>query len=336
MKICIAKETAPLEERVIIRPQEVLELTRSGHEVIVEKSAGIGVNFTDQDYEGAGARVVEDRLALYRDAELLVKLKAPSADEFGMLGKNILLSMLHYQQNPVYLYHLGKNDVIAIALELIKNLAGERMIDATDITAEAGVLYATRHLKKIVSETNVLILGYGRVGSGAISICNKLGMNVKILRKEEYRHIKRFLTGKDILINTIAWPVAEKKGQYLIRRDMLKLMNMGAIVLDLSVDFPSPIETCKPTTLSNPWYVEEGVIHIGIYGYPGLVPVSCTERYSRQILPIVKMVADNHGVKGLSTRSSLGKFIAKAVVIPGKRGWEKYAPQDISQQSLIE
>jgi alanine dehydrogenase len=161
-------------------------------------------------------------------------------------------------------------------------------------------------------------------------------MSVKILRREEYRHTKHFLEGKDILINAIAWPASERKDQqYVVRRDMLKLMNRGAIILDLSVDFPSPIETCKPTTLSNPWYLEEGVIHISIYGYPGLVPVSCTERYSKQVLPIVLTVADS-GLKGLSGKGELGKYISKAIVDPKKKDWEKYEPAEQPPRSLIE
>jgi alanine dehydrogenase len=337
MRICVAKETAPLEERVIVRPQEVAELVRRGHTVMVEKHAGAGVHLFDKDYEEAGALVVEDKLTLYREAEMLVKLKAPSPDEFGLLENNILFSMLHHQQNPVHLYYLGRRGAVAVEMESIKNCAGERLVDATDMTGEAGVLYATRHLKKIPSEVNALILGYGRVGSGAIRMCNILGMHVKILRKEEYPHIQHFVQGRDLLINAIAWPEEERREQkHLVTREMLRSMNPDGVVLDLAVDFPSPIETSAPTSLSNPWYREEDIVHIAIYGYPGLVPVSSTKRYSQQVLPMLLLIADNQGLANLEDHGVLGHALSRAVVDPAAHDWERYTPVETPSGSLIE
>jgi alanine dehydrogenase len=337
MKISVAKETAPLEERVILRPHEVREIVRRGHSVVVEKHAGAGVHFSDQDYQDAGATIVEDRLAVYRDTDLLVKLKAPTPEEFGLLGANILFSMLHHEQNPVHLYHLGRNGVVGVEIESIKNEAGERIVDATDMTGEAGILYAVRHLKKTPSEVNALILGYGRVGSGAIRMCSMLGMQIKILRKSEYPHVEHFLQGRDLVVNAIAWPEEDREGhKHLITREMLKLMEPGGVLLDLAVDFPSPVETSRPTSLSNPWYVEDGIVHIAIYGYPGLVPVSCTRRYSTQILPVILLIADNGGLAGLSSRGDLGQAISRAVVDPSLLDWASFVPGDVSAGSHIE
>lgn len=337
MRISVAKETAPLEERVILRPQEVAEIVRQGHTVMVEKCAGVGVHFLDKDYENAGALVVEDRLKLYREAEMLVKLKVPSPEEFGLLGRNILFSMLHHQQNPVHLYHLGRNDVAGVEMESIKNAAGERLVDATDMTGEAGVIYALRHLKKIPSETSALVLGYGRVGSSAIKMCNILGIQTKLLRKAEYPHVEHFIKGRDLVINAIAWPEDEQQGhKFVVRREMLKLMNPGGVVLDLAVDFPSPIETSMPTNLSNPWYVESGIIHIAIYGYPGLVPISSTKRYSTQILPAILLIAGNNGLSGLESFGDLGVALSKAVVDPHRQDWARHAPRDVLVGSRIE
>lgn len=337
MRISVAREAAPLEERVILRPQEVAEIVASGHSVCVEKSAGIGVHFSDQDYEEAGATVVEDRLSVFRDADMLVKLKAPTPDEFGLLGSNLLFSMLHHQQNPLHLYYLGRNNLVGVEMESIKNEANERIIDGTDMTGECGVLYALRHLKKMPSEVNVLVLGYGRVGSSAIRTCNMLGMHVKILRKEEFGNIRHFLKGRDLVINAIAWPTEQRAEQrYLVTREMLHLLNPGAVILDLSVDFPSPIETSRPTTLSNPWYIEEGAVHVAIYGYPGLVPISSTARYSRQILPAVLLIANNNGLTGIEFCGDLGLAISKAVVNPQFFDWQQCAPRELPVGSLIE
>lgn len=337
MRISIAKETAPLEERVILRPQEVREIVRHGHTVLVEKNAGLGVHFSDADYEEVGGLVVEDRMSLYRDADMVVKLKAPTPEEFGMLHRNILFSMLHHQQNSIHLYYLGRNCTMGVEMESIKNAAGERIIDGTDMTGEAGVLYATRHLKKIPAETHALVLGYGRVGSAAIRTCNMLGMPTKILRKEEYPHVEHFVTGKDLIVNAIAWPETERhEHRYLITREMLRLMSPGGVILDLAVDFPSPVETSKPTSLSNPWFIEDGIVHIAIYGYPGLVPISSTNRYSQQILPSILTIAENDGLSGLEKYGDLGIALSKAVVDPNKHDWDHFGPRDLEVSSLIE
>src|SRR5690606_17694373 len=127
-----------------------------------------------------------------------------------LMNGNMLFSMLHHEQNPEYVYELGKRGGVAVGMESLKNVAGERLVDATDITGEVGVLYACQHLRVMPQEAKVLVLGYGRVGSGAISMASKLGMDVKILRKSEYAHLPHFLKGTDLLINAISWPAEER------------------------------------------------------------------------------------------------------------------------------
>jgi alanine dehydrogenase len=98
---------------------------------------------------------------------------------------------------------------------------------------------------------------------------------------------------------------------------MLKKLNPGAVVLDLSVDYPNPIETCKPTTLTKPWFKQDNIFYISIYGYPGLVPISSVNRYSKQILPLVLEITNNNGIEGIE-KSELGKNIKNAVINPDK------------------
>ncbi len=329
MRISIAKETNQGETRVIMLPNEVHKLVEQGHEVFVEKNAGLQIFIYDKDYENSGAKILEDRKKLFGESDLIVKLKAPTEIEFNLLNNNLLFSMLHHEQNPLYVYLLGKNKCKAIEIESIFNDAKERLVDATDITGEVGVLYAAQHLKKMPQDSEVLMLGYGRVGSGAIKMCNKLDMNLKILRKEEYPNIKHFLKNKDLLINAISWAKEEReKKNYLVKKEMINLMSSGAVILDLAVDFPNPIETCRPTSLNNPYYIEKGKIHIGIYGYPGLVPISSSKRYSKQILPLVLEIANNKGLENICKRGELGKHISKAVVNPEKMDWNKFKPRE--------
>ena len=162
------------------------------------------------------------------------------------------------------------------------------------------MLYGFNLALKSPGECKILVLGYGQVASGAISVASKLGAQVKILRKSGYKDIKYHLKGKDILVNGITWPQYHRdKKDYVVTKKMLKLLNPGAIVVDISADFPNPIETCRPTYLNDPWYEIDGIKHICIYGYPALVPVTSSQKYSRQLLPLILDIAEN-GVKKMS------------------------------------
>ena len=336
MKISVVKETAPGESRVLVLPKEVSKIVEAGNEVCVEKNAGLKIFIYDRDYEEAGAKILTNRAELFEESDLVIKLKAPTIPEFNLLKKNILFSMLHHEQNPIYVYHLGRKKAKAIEIESIINDAGERFIDATDITGEAGVLYAIQHLKKTPQDSKALVLGYGRVGSGAINMCNKLGMNIKILRKGEYNSIDHFIKKKDLLINAIAWPKEERENKkHLVTKEMVDLMNPNGVILDLAVDFPNPIETCRPTTLSNPYYIERGKTHIGIYGYPGLVPISSSQRYSKQALPLILNITNNGGLEKIHEKDELGKYISRAIVDPEKKNWETLKPKEF-ESSFIE
>ena len=314
MIIGILKETNKNEKRVALRPLHVKKLVKAGHRVYVETKAGLGVSFSDDDYKKMGAQIKSTQ-EVYEKSDMLLKLRSPTDSEFKKIKNKILFSMLHATQNPKRIKMIQSKGIKGIEMESVKNDFGERYVDATDITGEIGVLYATQFLQKVPEECEVLVLGYGRVGSGAIKMCDRLGMNVKILRKSEYKHIAHFMEGKDILINAIAWPEEErKKKAYIVTRDMLKNLNRGGIILDLSVDYPNPIETCKPTTLTQPWFKLDGIIHMSIYGYPGLVPVSSVNRYSKQIFPLILAIANNNGTEGLEKKSDMGKDIVNAIV----------------------
>lgn len=293
MDIGIAKEIAAkgLEKRAILLPREVKRIVKTGHEVFVEKGLGERIYVPDGAYRQAGARMVSIRRNIF-NKPIVVKLKPPLPQEFKLLKNNLLFCMLHVQQNHGYVRALRKRNVKAIAMEMLRNSAGERLIHCTDIAGEQGMLMAFHLAVKSPSDCNVLVLGYGAISSGALKVAYGLGAKVKILRKQEYCCIRHFIRDKDIIVNGIQWPREKKeKREYLITRDMLSLLNRGAIILDLSVDYPNPIETCRPSRLNSPVYVVAGIRHISIYGYPGLAPVSSARRYSRQVLPILLKIA---------------------------------------------
>ncbi|MDP7081269.1 MAG: hypothetical protein QF415_15340 [Candidatus Undinarchaeales archaeon] len=301
MKIGIPKETIANDPRVAILPEDVERIIAAGHELFVEKDAGREIGIAVEDYERAGATIVPGPARIF-DKELVVKLKAPTEKEFGMMKGNRLFCMLHTAQNPHAVELMRENGILGIAMEEVKDDAGGRFVDATDMTGEQGMLYAFSEHGRSPSECNVMFLGYGRVGTAAIRIASQLGASVKILRKADCPNLAYFLRGTDIVVNAMSWPEEKRRNkEYVITKDMLHHMNRGAIVLDLSVDFPGPIETCRPTSLDDPFYfvsvrdehgTERRIKHICIYGYPGLAPLSCVERYSKQITPLLLEIAN--------------------------------------------
>jgi len=312
MNIGIAREVAARgkETRAILLPREVKRLVEERHKVLVEKGLGIRMCIKDSEYREAGAMVTKDRTKIFKQ-DIVVKLKPPLPEEFKLMKKNILFSMLHAEQNPKYVKMLKKSGAKAIAMELINNGAGERLVQCTDIAGEQGMIMAFHLAKKSPKDCKVLVLGYGAISSGALKIAFSLGSKVKILKKREFKYIRHFLRSADIVVNGITWPKEKRDNkEYIITRNMLKLMSRGGVVLDLSVDFPNPIQSCRPTLIDHPTYVVDGITHISIFGYPALAPFSSAMRYSRQVLPLLLKIARSRGI------DRLPYYLKKAVIDP--------------------
>jgi len=293
MNIGIAKEIGArdLEHRAILLPKEVNKLIEAGHHVFVERGLGEGIYKSDAEYKQAGAKIIANRKYVFNKS-ILVKLKPPLPQEFKLLKNNILFSMLHAGQNPHYIEALKKRNVKAVAMEMVRNRRGERLIQCSDMSGEQGMIYAFYLAEKSPRDCTVLVLGYGSIASGALNVAFSLGAKVKILRKQEYAYIEKFIKDKDIVVNGIQWPREKReKKEYLITRDMFSLLNKGAVILDLSVDYPNPIELCHPSSLNKPVYIIEGIKCISIYGYPRLAPLSSSAQYSKQVLPLLLKIA---------------------------------------------
>ncbi len=293
MEIAIVKEIAAhgRETRPILLPREVKRLADEGHHVFVEKGLGARIFIPDSEYESHGATLTANRKELFRK-DIAVKLKPPLPQEFRLLRNNLLFCMLHAEQNPQYVRMLAMAKAKAIAMELIKNRADVRLITCCEMAGEQGMIMALHLAKKSPADCNVLVLGYGSIATGSLKVAFSLGAKVRILRKSEYRYIRNFLRNQDIVVNAICWPKEKRDDKvYLITRDMLCLLNKGAVVLDLSVDYPSPIESCRPTLIDRPTYIVDDITHISIFGYPGLAPISSATQYSHQVLPILLKIA---------------------------------------------
>lgn len=310
MEIGIIKERGGggCDRRVILMPEEVSKLVRAGHAVFVETGAGVGIHVTDEQFHRAGATIVQQPSeAIGRD--MIVKLKALSAEEAAMMKPGgVALAMIHQEQSPENAIAIAKAGGVAVAMESICNEFGERDVDCTDMTGEQAMIFAFHLFDKVPWDCSVLVMGYGRVSTGAITIASKLGAKVRILRKCQYSRVDHFLKNVDILVNGITWPKEKRENkEYVVTRSMLSLMNRPGMIIDLSVDYPNPVETSRPTDMKEPTYEVDGIVHMGIYGYPALVSYSSSERYSGQLLPIILEIAQ----KGLD---HAGQHIRNAVI----------------------
>ena len=298
------------EIRVIFLPKEVARIAEEGHTVLAEKGLGERLGVKDKAYQEAGAAITRDRSRVFKQ-DIVVKLKPPLPQEFALMRNNILFSMLHAEQNPKYVRMLKKAGARAVAMELIRNRAGVRLVQCTDISGEQGMIMAYHLAKKSPKHCKTLVLGYGAVSSGALKVAYSLGAQVKILRKSEFPYVRHFIRNADIVVNGIAWPKEKRdRREYLIPRDMLKLMARHGIILDLSVDYPNIIESCHPTLIDKPTYVVDGITHISIFGYPGLVPISSSQRYSKQTVSLLLKIAAAKRVERFP------RYLKKAVIDP--------------------
>ncbi len=306
MEIGICKENRSGEKRVILLPEQLKTIALQ-HKVFVEKGAGEGIGVSDRQYQGVGAGITDSK-TIYA-CPLVVRLKEPKEDELAMMKPGAtIFSMMHLPGNADLGKMLKKYKITAIAMEEIKDSLGKLKIEALH---QSGYLAMEKGFELWGGDPTkclVKIMGYGNVASGAIQCAARKFARVIILHKKDFQNLSEHIPDTDILVNAINWPKRLRGKELLIRRKSLKLFKKGAVLLDL-ISNPagqSPIETMHPTTLDNISYIVDGVIHASCWAWPGLDPVNISKRYSIQVAPILKDIADN----GLN---NLPEYIKKAL-----------------------
>lgn len=292
MNIGICAENRPQEKRVVLLPQDLKSLV-SDHTVFVEQGAAAGIGIENSEYENIGAKVV-DRQTVYR-AQLVVRLKEPKEEELAMMKPGaVVFSMMHFAGNPQLRDLFKKYGISAIAMEKIKDHFGQRKIEALHQVGYLGMGKGFQLWEGEPSRALVKVMGYGNVAYGAIQCAARKFARVVILNKQDFKNMSEHIPGTDILVNAINWPHESRGKEFIITRDMLKLFKKGAVIVDLISNPPgqSPIETMRPTNLDDISYVVDDVVHTCCWGWPGLDPVNISKRYSVQVAPILKEIAD--------------------------------------------
>ena len=333
MLIGVPKEIKVHEYRVGMTPESVRELAARGHRVLVQRDAGTGIGATDADYTAAGGEAVAGAEEIFGQADLIVKVKEPLAQERARLRPGqALFTYLHLAADAEQTRDLVKSGVVAIAYETVTSPSGRLPLLApmSEVAGRMAVQVAAHFLERAhggrgvllagatgVTPGRVLIFGAGVVGSNAALIALGMGAEVVVLSnaaaplerlKAELgprlrtgistpQAIAAELRDADAVIATAMVPggLAPK----LVTRAMLAAMKQGAVMVDVSLDQGGCFETSRSTTHADPVFTVDGVIHYCVANMPGAVPRTSTYALNHATLPFVKQLADRGVVRAL-------------------------------------
>ncbi|RUL78439.1 alanine dehydrogenase [Dyella choica] len=354
MRIGVPKEIKNHEYRVGLVPSSVQELVHHGHQVMVQKDAGVGAGLTDSDYVAAGATIVESADQIFAEADMIVKVKEPLAVERKKLRKGqILFTYLHLAPDAEQTHDLIASGAICVAYETVTASNGSLPL-LTPMSEVAGRLapqVGAHSLEKAqggrgvllggvpgVPAAEVVILGGGVSGTHAATIAVGMGAKVTVVDRSA-EALKRLATQfgtsistvfstrsaieelvrrADLLIGTVLVPGAA--APKLVTHEMVRTMKPGSVIVDVAIDQGGCVETSHATTHSDPTYVVDGVVHYCVANMPGAVARTSTFALNSVTLPFTLALA-NHGWKkalqqDVHLRNGLNVFEGKVTCEP--------------------
>ena len=346
MIIGIPREIKPDENRVSITPAGVHEFVRRGHEVMIETGAGTGSGIDDSEYEREGARLLRDAGSIFKDAEMIIKVKEPLPDEMGLLREGqILYTFLHLAPDRGLTMGLLDKKIIGIAYETIevdgKLVCLEPMSEiAGKMSSIMGAFYLSKPHggKGIIAggvagvhSANYLVLGGGTAGTNAAKIAAGMGARVVVMDidLERMRYLEDILpkncemimsnrinieseiASTDVIIGSVLIPGA--RAPKLITRGMLELMKPGTVIVDVAIDQGGCVETSHPTMHSDPVYSVDGILHYCVANMPGAYPRSSTFALTNATLPFGLQIASQGWKKAAAENESIARGINVAL-----------------------
>lgn len=339
MVIGVPKEIKTDEYRVAMIPVGVEELTRAGHRVLIQAGAGQGSGISDQQYADNGAEIVASAEEIWKRADLIVKVKEPLPNEWPMLRPGqIVFTYFHFAADEKLTRAVMHSGITAIAYETIRDARGQLplLTPMSEVAGRMSIQEGAKYLEKPfegrgillggvpgVLPAHVLILGGGVVGANAAKVAAGLGANVTILDVNldrlrylddvmprnvttlfsDRHNIVDNLALADLVIGAVLIPGA--KAPYLVRRDDLKRMKPGAVIIDVAIDQGGCVETSRPTTHSNPTYKVDEIIHYCVTNMPGAVGRTSTYALCNVTLPYVLQLAGKGLTKAVKDNPAL-------------------------------
>lgn len=345
MKIGTIKEIKTHEYRVGLTPSCVAAYITHGHKVMVQSGAGTDAGFEDTEYEKAGAIIVTDRKQIFDECDMIVKVKEPIAEEYELFHEGqILYTYLHLAADMPLTQSLMKKGVKAVAYETIESDDGQLpcLKPMSEIAGRLSIQEGAKYLEKPfggrgilpggvpgVKRGHIVIIGGGIVGINACKMAIGCGANVTILdissRRLEYfddifgsrvntlysteANIYNSIVDADIIIGAVLLPGS--KAPKLIKKENLKDMKKGAVIVDVAVDQGGCFETTRATTHDNPIYAIDGVVHYCVANMPGAVALTSTIALTSTTLKYGLMIAD----KGLTAACKEHRGLMKGLNI---------------------
>jgi alanine dehydrogenase len=356
VKIGVPKEIKTHEYRVGLTPAGVRELVGHGHQVVVEHAAGAGIGYGDDAYLAAGASIAETAAALFAAADLVVKVKEPQPAEIALLRRGqILFTYLHLAADKVQTQGLLASGATCIAYETVTDRAGTLPLLApmSEVAGRMSVQVGAHCLEREqggagillggvpgVAPAKVVVLGGGVSGTNAARMAVGLEASVTIIDRSLPRlkeldlqfgprattlfattaSIENSVLAADLVIGAVLVPGAA--APKLVTRDMVKRMRPGSVLVDIAIDQGGCFETSRPTTHSEPTYIEHGVVHYCVTNMPGAVARTSTQALTNATLPFVLALAakgwrrafqeDQHLAEGLNIHDGRVTHIAVA------------------------
>jgi alanine dehydrogenase len=339
MIIGVPKEIKNNENRVAVTPAGVAEFKKNGHRIYIQKGAGEGSGFKDEEYISAGGEILPDIETTYSKAEMIVKVKEPIASEYNLIRKDhLVFTYFHFASSEPLTHAMIKQGAVCIAYETVEKADRSLplLIPMSEVAGRMSVQEGAKFLEKPmggrgillggvpgVKPAQVLVLGGGIVGTQAAKMAAGMGADVTIMDislprlrqlddimaenvdtvySNEY-NIKSAIKTADLIIGAVLIPGA--KAPHLITRDMLKLMRPGTVLVDVAVDQGGCFDTTKATTHENPIYIIDDVIHYCVANMPGAVPYTSTLALTNATLPYAIQLANKGWKKACQENNEL-------------------------------
>ncbi len=328
MIVGVPREIKTAEHRVALVPAGAESLRGDGHTLFVEQGAGTGSGFPDDAYRAVGATIVPTAADVWARCEMVLKVKEPVEPEWPCMRKGqVVFTYFHFAASEPLTRAVIRSNIVAIAYETVQLSSGELplLTPMSEVAGRMAVQEGAKYLEKVyggsgvllggvpgVLPAEVLIIGGGTVGANAAKMAAGLGAHVTLLdlSLDRLRYLADILPPNvdplfsnrhnlveqlrkaDLVIGAVLLPGA--KAPKLVRREDLKLMKPGSVIVDVAVDQGGCIETIKPTTHENPTYVVDGIIHYGVANMPGGVPRTSTLALTNATFAYAKRLA-KHG-----------------------------------------
>jgi alanine dehydrogenase len=351
MIIGVPKEIKDNENRVALTPAGAFELSKRGHTVYLQTSAGEGSGFNDEEYEAAGANILPTAEEIFAGAEMIMKVKEPIEVEYGLIKPDqLVFTYFHFASYEPLTHAMIQSQAVCLAYETVElpDRSLPLLIPMSEVAGRMAIQEGAKYLEKPIKGRGVLlggvpgvppgkvlILGGGIVGTQAAKMAAGLGaevviMDVNLTRlrylsdfmpnnvitifSNEY-NIRQHIKDSDLIVGAVLIPGA--KAPKLITRDMLRLMRPGTVLVDVAVDQGGCIETCTPTTHANPTYIIDDVVHYCVANMPGAVPYTSTIALTNATLPYAIQLADKGWQQACKDNASLalGLNVVKGQVV---------------------